>query len=127
MTTQMFWAAAIPVIFGFAIHKLYALWKRSVASSNTPPKLSLKFWLHDNWLSTILHMALMIGAVVGTPAALDFVQGYKHTPKQVLDVVEALPLKLIYFGLGIVTAYPLTQLDKGWRKARRRIARMVPK
>ncbi len=118
--------AALPVIIGFVLHKLIAAWRRSRDSRNTPFHFDLKFWWHDNWISLAFHTVLILAIVLYLPDVVDYVAGFKHTPKQIADLLTGIPSKLSFFVAGYLSAMPISWFEKKTRDAKRRL-RLMPK
>lgn len=113
-------SAAIPVIMGYIVHKLYVGRKRDRGSVKTPAKFNLKFWLEDNLLSALGHMAVWWTLIHFTQPAIDFLTQYKHTPNEIKDVVDLIPTKIVLFVGGYCSAWPFTVLEKKLRPLKNR-------
>lgn len=119
--------AGIPVILGFVLLKVLALWKRDKDSRNTPWHFSPSFWLHDNWISIVFHGALVLTIILYGKDFVDFVTGYEHTPKQVAAFFKAVPNKIIMFCGGLVSAMPMSWFEKQLRDLKKRLKLMKVK
>lgn len=121
MNTETFWQAAVPVIIGFALHKLIAASARRKDSRNTPYHFDFKFWWHDNWISIFGHAVLMIAIVLYTPDIIDSITGYEHTPKQITGIITALSGRVTYLVLGFASAMPMTFFEKKTREVKKKL------
>jgi hypothetical protein len=116
---------AAPVIIGFALHKLITLGRRDRGSQNTPGNLEFKFWWHDNWVSVVFHITLVVAVILYLPDLIDWAAGYKHTPKQIADVLTGVPAKLLLFAGGVISAMPLTWFEKKLREVKKKLGLMT--
>ena len=112
--------AVLPVVAGYAIHKLYVGKKRNIGSRNTPPKFKVKFWIEDNALSALSHMALWWAIIQYTHPILEAANGFSKTPEIVKEVLNLLPISVWLFVFGFLSAYPFSVLEKKLRPLKNR-------
>lgn len=121
MNTNTFIGAAIPVVIGFALHKLIAAWRRKKESRNTPYHFDPKFWWHDNWISIVFHLLLSVTVILFLPDILDGIAGYEHTPKQVASFINSFSTKVWFLIGGFITDMPMTWWEKKTRDVKKKL------
>lgn len=117
--------AALPLIMGFLLLKLFMIWRRRKDSRNTPYHFELKFWWHDNWISTVFHIVLAVVLVLYLIPVVNYVVGHKATPKEIASFLNGMPPQLLFFLGGCITAMPMQWFEKKTRALKKRLKLMA--
>lgn len=114
----------LPVILAFVVHKLIDLWRRRKDSRNTPYHFDLKFWFQDNWISLCIYSILVISVILYLEDAVDWAVGFKQTPKQIAELLDKTPTKILALISGYLCAMPISWFEKKTREAKKKLGLM---